>query len=120
MVLPASNLQQRRDSPVAVAPVGTGQRHDRCGQRLFHPFRLIQLQAAELFPPAVVRLNVISASLQAWGYSSRSLSHFNLPQQRHDLLLPVFLHRHVQLSFRLIFSHSCWTNSSRSRQPSLP
>jgi hypothetical protein len=26
----------------------------------------------------------------------------------------VFLHRHVQLSFRVIFSHSRWTKSSRS------
>ncbi len=42
--------------------------------------------------------------------------YFNLPQQRHDLLRLVFLHRHVQLSFRVIFSHSRWTNSSRSRQ----
>src|SRR5271163_2143 len=33
--LPSSTLQQRRDSPVAVAPVGTGQGHDRCGQRIF-------------------------------------------------------------------------------------
>ena len=41
--------------------------------------------------------------------------YFNLPQQRHDLLRLVFLHRHVQLSFRVIFSHSRWTNSSRSR-----
>jgi hypothetical protein len=31
----------------------------------------------------------------------------------------VFLHRHVQLSFRVIFSHSRWTNSSRSRHDDL-
>jgi hypothetical protein len=31
------------------------------------------------------------------------------------LLRLVFLHRHVQLSFKVIFSHSCWTNSSQAR-----
>ena len=33
-----------------------------------------------------------------------------------DLLRLVSLHRHVQLSFRVILSHSRWTNSSRSGQ----
>jgi len=28
----------------------------------------------------------------------------------------VFFHRDVEFSFRVISSHSCWTNSSRSRQ----
>jgi hypothetical protein len=31
------------------------------------------------------------------------------------LLRLVFLHWHVQLSFRVSFSHSRWTNSSQSR-----
>jgi hypothetical protein len=33
--LPASTLQQRRNSPVAVAPVFTGQRNDRFGECIF-------------------------------------------------------------------------------------
>jgi hypothetical protein len=36
------------------------------------------------------------------------------------LLRLVFLHRHVQLSFRVIFSHSRWTKSSRSGQSDVP
>src|SRR5450631_4704712 len=43
-------------------------------------------------------------------------AYFNLPQQRHDLLRFVFLHWHVQLSFRVIFSHSRWTKSTGSGQ----
>jgi integrase len=80
-------------------------------------FCLIQLQAAELFPPAVVRLNgdlCLLASLRC-ALPVRYFN-FNLPQQRHDLLRLVFLHRHIQLSFRVIFSHSRWTNSSQARQ----
>ncbi len=78
---------------------------------------MIQLQAAELFPLAVVRLlsdlNFL-AGLRG-GLSVRN-SYFNLTQQRHDLLCFVSLHRHVQLSLRVILSHSRWTNSSRSGQ----
>src|SRR5271155_4760546 len=85
--------------------------------QLLQPFRLIQLQAAELFPPAVVRLNGDLCFLAGLGGVLPVCDfYFNLPQQRHNLLRLVFLHRHVQLSFRVIFSHSCWTNSSRSRQ----
>jgi hypothetical protein len=46
-------------------------------------------------------------------------SHFDLPQQRHDLLRFVSPDWHVQLSFRVILSHSRWTKSSPSGQCSL-
>ncbi|MGC2721119.1 MAG: hypothetical protein WA209_16170, partial [Candidatus Acidiferrales bacterium] len=38
---------------------------------------------------------------------------FDLTQYRHDLFCFVSLHWHVQLSFRVILSHSRWTKSSR-------
>ena len=184
--LPARCPQQRRDPPVAVTAILTGQRNDRfasahlrplagsagsaafhatdspvgkhaarsCGAsaacstaqrrrsglRSFPPrypskpaspatappppasvcvlpfqflqsFRLIQFQAAVFLPPAVVRLYGdlrFLAGLRG-GLSVRDL-HFNLPQQRYDLFRLVSLHRHVQLPFRVILSHSRWTN----------
>jgi hypothetical protein len=39
-----------------------------------------------------------------WCSLSVRKSYFHLPQQRYDLLRFVFLHRHVQLSFSMIFS----------------
>jgi hypothetical protein len=50
-------------------------------------------------PPAVVRLNGDLCFLAGlWGVLPVRYFYFNLPQQRHDLLRLVFLHRHVQLS----------------------
>src|SRR5215813_10778324 len=85
--------------------------------QLFHSLRLIQLQAAVLFSPAVVGLHRdfrFFAGLRR-GLPVRNF-YFHLPQQRHDLLRLVSPHRHVQLLYRVILSHSRWTNSSRSRQ----
>src|SRR5580704_18725466 len=59
-----------------------------------------------------------SPTVSIWNRSSSEIMERKqfLLQRRHDLLRLVFLHRHVQFSFRVIFSHSCWTNSRPSRQ----
>jgi DNA-binding winged helix-turn-helix (wHTH) protein len=84
--------------------------------QLLHPFGLIQLQPPIFLSPAVVRLYGdfgFLAGLRG-GLSVRN-SYFNLTQQRHNLLCFVSLHRHVQLSFRVILSHSRWTHLPRPR-----
>jgi hypothetical protein len=43
-------------------------------------------------------------------------SHFNLPQQRHDLLRLVFPDRHTSFPPESILSHSRWYKKSRSAQ----
>jgi len=72
-----------------------------------------------LLNPDVAFKHIFDEEVGKPAFRAEHSGHFavlDLPQQRHDLLRFLSLDRHVQLSFRVILSHSRWTKSSPSGQ----